>query len=150
MSHLIEREQLVRRDPGSVFEFFSAARNLEALTPPWLRFEVLTPEPIPMHEGTQIDYRLSLHGLPLRWTSQIDEWEPGRRFVDRQLRGPYRSWHHTHEFTAHPDGTIVQDRVRYEIPYGPLGALAQMLFVRRDLERVFDFRRQAVTRLLGG
>ena len=101
-----------------------------------------------MHGGTMIEYRLRLRGVPLRWVSLIEEWEPGRRFVDRQLRGPYRLWHHTHEFAEHPDGTLVRDRVRYQIPLGPLGALAHAAFVRRDLDRVFDFRHAAVRRLL--
>jgi ligand-binding SRPBCC domain-containing protein len=147
-TYVLEREQIVRAPLDEVFEFFSAARNLEALTPPWLRFEVLTPEPIPMHGGTVIEYRLRLRGIPLRWVTLIDEWEPGRRFVDRQLRGPYRLWHHTHDFAEHPDGTLVRDRVRYQIPLGPLGALAHVAFVRRDLARVFDFRQAAVRRLI--
>jgi ligand-binding SRPBCC domain-containing protein len=148
MTHLLQREQLVRRGLDEVFEFFSRARNLQALTPPWLRFEVLTPEPIEMHLGTIIDYRLRVHGLPLRWRSRIEEWQPGRMFVDRQLRGPYRLWHHTHRFEPHAQGTLVSDRVRYAIPLGPLGQFAHTAFVHRDLERVFDFRRAAVTRLL--
>jgi ligand-binding SRPBCC domain-containing protein len=147
-TYVLEREQMVRAPLGEVFDFFSAARNLEALTPRWLRFEVLTPEPIPMHSGTVIEYRLRLRGVPLRWVSLIEEWEPGSRFVDRQLRGPYRLWHHTHEFAEHPDGTVVRDRVRYQIPLGPLGALAHAAFVRRDLDRVFAFRNAAVRRLI--
>ncbi len=144
MIHVIEREQLVPRELPEVFDFFAQARNLEALTPPWLSFSVLTPEPIDMRPGTLIDYRLRLHGLPLRWRTLIEEWQPGERFVDRQLSGPYRLWHHTHTFEALPGGTLVADRVRYAIPFGPLGDLAQVLFVARDLDRVFDFRRQAV------
>ena len=118
------------------------ARNLERLTPPWLRFEVLTPEPIEMQVGTLIDYRLRVHGIPLRWTSRIEEWEPGRSFVDRQLRGPYGLWHHRHTFAADGEATIVRDTVDYALPFGPLGELAHALFVRRDLERIFAFRRR--------
>jgi ligand-binding SRPBCC domain-containing protein len=147
-TYLLEREQFVRAPLEDVFAFFSEAGNLEELTPSWLRFHVLTPEPIPMQGGAVIEYRLRLRGVPLRWVSLIEEWEPGRRFVDRQLSGPYRLWHHTHEFASHPDGTLVRDRVRYQIPLGPLGALAHALFVRRDLDRVFDFRHAAVARLL--
>lgn len=147
-TYVLEREQVVRAPLAEVFEFFSAARNLEALTPRWLRFEVLSPEPILMHAGTTIEYRLRLRGVPLRWVSLIEEWEPGRKFVDRQLRGPYRLWHHTHEFAEHPDGTLVRDRVRYQVPLGPLGAIAHAAFVRRDLDRVFAFRHAAVRRLI--
>ena len=150
MTHLIEREQLVPAELDEVFAFFSQARNLQDLTPPWLHFEVLTPEPIEMCRGRLIDYRLRLHRVPLRWTSLIEAWAPQRSFVDRQLRGPYRLWHHTHEFEPAAGGTQVRDRVRYDLPLGPLGQLAHASFVRRDLERVFAFRHQAMIRLLGG
>lgn len=147
--HVLEREQFVDRPLEQVFSFFSAARNLESLTPDWLRFEVMTPEPIGMRAGTLIEYRLSVHGVPLRWISQIKAWEHNRSFVDQQLRGPYRLWHHTHEFVALGDGTLVRDRVRYAIPLGPLGDVAHSLFVQRDLDNVFAYRRSAVWRLLG-
>ena len=148
MSWEIHREQVVHAPVERVFGFFSRARNLQELTPPWLHFDVLTPEPIRMGPGTLIDYRLRLRGVPMRWRTLIEAWEPGRMFVDRQLRGPYRLWHHTHEFEAHSQGTLVRDRVRYEIPLGAAGRVARMLFVRRDLEQVFDYRREAVARLL--
>ncbi len=148
MSWEIRRQQLVARELPAVFEFFSRARNLQALTPGWLHFDVLTPEPIEMRPGALIDYRLRMRGIPLHWRTVIEVWAPQRMFVDRQLRGPYRVWHHTHEFEEHPRGTLVRDHVRYEIPLGRLGSLARVLFVRRDLERVFDFRQQAVARLL--
>lgn len=142
MIHTIERRQLVRAPLEHVFEFFSLARNLEQLTPPWLRFAVMTPEPIEMRAGTLIEYRLRLHGFPLGWVSRIEDWQPRRRFVDRQVKGPYRLWRHSHEFS--PDasgGTLILDDVRYELPFGPLGTLAHAALVRRDLERIFDYRR---------
>lgn len=147
--HVLEREQFLDRPLEQVFSFFSAAHNLEALTPEWLRFEVMTPEPIEMRVGTLIEYRLSVHGVPLNGVSQIAAWERNRWFVDRQLRGPYRLWHHTHEFVAIGDGTLVRDSVRYAIPFGPLGDVAHTLFVQRDLDSVFAYRRSAVWRLLG-
>lgn len=144
MVHRLEREQLVEASRDELFAFYSHARNLEALTPPWLRFEVLTPEPIEMRPGTLIEYRLRLHGLRLRWVTRIEEWEPDRRFVDRQLRGPYRLWRHLHEFDARPEGTLVRDTVDYALALGPLGELAHGAFVRRDLDRIFDFRRDRI------
>ena len=102
-----------------------------------------------MCAGTLIEYRLRLHGIPLRWVSRITVWEPGRRFVDRQLRGPYRLWEHLHEVFPHPEGTLSRDRVDYSLPLGPLGVVANHLVVRRDLERIFDFRHEAIARLLG-
>jgi uncharacterized protein len=102
-----------------------------------------------MGVGTVIEYRLQLHGLPLRWVSRIDEWEESRAFVDRQVHGPYRVWRHRHEFEPCAGGTAVRDRVDYALPLGAAGRLAHALFVRRDLERIFDFRRSAVERILG-
>jgi len=148
--HRLAREQVVAAPPGDVFEFFSRARNLQTLTPAWLRFEVLTPEPIEMRQGTRIEYRLRLHGLPLRWVSRIEEWHPARGFVDRQVRGPYSLWHHRHEFEPCDGGTLVRDVVHYSLPFGPLGALAHAAFVGRDLDAVFEFRRQQVDRLGSG
>jgi len=147
--HLLEREQLVPRTADEVFAFFAQAHNLERITPSWLRFEVLTPGPIEMGSGTLIGYRLRVHAVPLRWISRIEEWDSGRLFVDRQVRGPYRVWHHRHEFVARAEGTVVRDRVRYALPLGRFGELAHAAFVRRDLERIFDFRRAAVAELLG-
>ena len=149
MIHVLERDQLIPRERADVFAFFSDAFNLEAITPPWLGFRVLTPRPIGMTEGTFIEYRLRLHGLRVDWLTRIEIWEPGRRFVDAQVRGPYRLWRHTHVFEDHREGTLVRDRVSYEIPLGPLGELARLLFVRRDLDRIFDHRRLAVAEALG-
>ncbi len=127
-----------------MFAFFADAFNLEALTPPLLRFEVTTPAPIQMAAGTRIGYRLRLHGLPVRWLTEIEEWSPPRRFLDAQLRGPYAVWRHTHEFEALAGGgTLMRDSVRYRLGLWPLGELAMPL-VRRDLEAIFDFRRDAV------
>ena len=148
-AHVLQREQLVAAPVAEVFAFFAEARNLERITPPWLGFSVLTPGPIPMAVGTTIAYRLRLHGVGLRWTSRIEEWERDQTFVDRQVRGPYRLWEHRHEFVGVDGSTVVRDRVRYRLPLGVAGALAHAAFVRRDLERIFDFRRDAVRRELG-
>jgi ligand-binding SRPBCC domain-containing protein len=145
---VFEREQRLPGSPGEVFEFFADARNLEAITPPLLRFRVVTPDPIEMRVGAFIQYRLRLHGVPIRWDTIIQAWEPPHRFVDVQVRGPYALWHHTHTFTAAADGTDMRDVVRYAIPLGPLGALADRLLVRRDLDAIFDFRASAVPALL--
>jgi ligand-binding SRPBCC domain-containing protein len=145
--HRLERAQPIPPPPGEAFEFFADARNLEAVTPPWLRFRVVTPEPIVMGVGTVIEYRLRLHGLPVRWLARIEVWEPGRHFVDAQLDGPYRLWRHIHTFEPCEAGTLMRDVVEYALPYGPLGTLAHVTLVRRDLDRIFEFRAQAVARL---
>jgi ligand-binding SRPBCC domain-containing protein len=142
--HLLERDQVLPGERNEVFAFFGDAFNLERITPDWLGFRVVTPRPIAMRPGTLIEYRLKLHGLPVCWLTRIEIWEPGRRFVDAQVQGPYRLWRHTHLFEDHPQGTHVRDSVSYEIPLGPLGDLAEWLFVRRDLARIFDHRRRAV------
>ncbi len=141
----LEREQVVRRDLDLVFAFFSDPRNLEALTPPWLHFRVLDCSTPTIAEGTTIDYRLRVHGLPLRWRSVIRSWEPPFRFVDEQLVGPYRTWVHLHTFRETEDGVRVGDRVDYAVPGG---ALIDRLFVRRDLKRIFDYRRERLASLL--
>ena len=147
--HTLQREQRLDGTPDEVFPFFADAANLEAITPRWLGFEVVTPRPIEMREGTLIEYRLRLHGLPVSWLTRIEEWVPDERFVDMQLTGPYRLWHHTHEFRPHPEGgTLMTDTVRYALPLGPLGALAHRVLVRRDLERIFAFRARSVPALL--
>ena len=131
--------------PEAVFPFFGDALNLEAITPPWLGFRVVTPGPIEMAPGARIEYRLRLHGMPIRWRTTIAVWDPPHRFVDVQLSGPYRMWHHTHDFDPATDGgTLMRDTVRYALPFGPLGAAAHRLLVRRDLEAIFDYRGAAV------
>jgi ligand-binding SRPBCC domain-containing protein len=150
--HILQREQRLRGAPGVVFPFFADARNLEAITPPLLRFRVATPDPIEMRPGTLIQYRLRLHGIGVSWLTSIQAWDPPHRFVDVQLRGPYALWHHTHEFAPAPDdpeATIMRDTVRYAMPFGPLGTLADRLLVRRDLAAIFDYRRDQVPMLLG-
>ncbi|MCA9122943.1 MAG: SRPBCC family protein [Planctomycetaceae bacterium] len=124
-----------------VFEFFADAYQLEAITPPWLHFSVLTPRPIEMCPGRLIDYRLRLHGVPIRWRSKISDWQPPFQFVDEQLKGPYHYWHHQHTFEEVSDGTLVRDVVNYAVP---LGFILHPLLVRRDLTRIFEFRRDAL------
>jgi ligand-binding SRPBCC domain-containing protein len=147
--HRLDREQLVPAPLDEVFAFFSSAGNLGALTPGWLSFQLLVPESTTMRRGTLLDYRLKLHGIPIRWRSLIEVWEPRVRFIDLQLRGPYRLWSHLHEFEQRPGGTLVRDEVLYALPLDPLGEAAGP-FVRRDLRRIFQFRHDAVASLLTG
>jgi ligand-binding SRPBCC domain-containing protein len=149
---VLRREQRLPGAPEEVFPFFADAGNLEAITPAWLGFRIVTPRPIHMRVGALIEYRLRLHGLPVSWLTRIEEWntDPAHpRFVDMQLSGPYKLWHHTHEFE--PDGaggTLMRDTVRYALPLGPLGEIARRAFVARDLEAIFDFRTRSVAELL--
>ena len=138
----------MRRSGEDVFAFFAQAGNLQRITPPWLGFSLATPEPVEMKVGTLIEYRLHLRRIPLRWISRIELWEPGHAFVDVQVKGPYRLWHHRHEFQPAGGGTLVSDHVTYSLPLGPLGGVAHSAFVERDLARIFAFRHQAVATLL--
>ena len=142
--HTLRREQWVPRPLDEVFAFFCDARNLEDLTPPWLGFQILTPGPISIAAGTQIRYRLGLHGIPVMWTTGIRRWEPPFRFVDVQLSGPYQLWHHTHRFESLGGGTLMTDVVRYRLPFGIIGRVMHAIKVRHDVERIFDYRFQRV------
>ena len=138
---LLETQIELARPIDEVFSFFADAANLERLTPPWLRFQILTPRPITMHVGTIIDYRLRLRGFPIRWQSEITAWDPPFRFVDEQRRGPYRRWVHLHRFEARECHTLVTDRVEYAV-FG--GSKVNRLFVAPDLTRIFAYRHQVL------
>ena len=134
------------RPRSEVFGFFADAANLQALTPPWLHFRILSPPPIAMKQGALIDYRIRLRGLPVGWKTEITAWEPPRRFVDEQLRGPYRLWVHEHGFEEIEGGTLATDFVRYAVPGG---ALVNRLLVARDLRTVFGYRHRKLQELFG-
>jgi ligand-binding SRPBCC domain-containing protein len=145
--YVLEREVSLPAARAQVFPFFADARNLERLTPPTLRFEIVTPGAVQMGAGAIIDYRLHISGIPVRWRTEIEIWEPPFRFVDVQVRGPYASWRHTHTFDETPAGTMMRDRVEYALPFGPLGALVHRLFVARRLDAIFAFRGRVVRAL---
>lgn len=136
-----ETELWLPRGREEVFALFADAANLDAITPPWVKFRTVTPGPIEMRVGTLIDHRLKIHGLPIRWRSQITAWEPPRRFIDEQIRGPYRLWVHEHLFEERHGGTVVRDRVRYAVPFD---FFAHRFFVQRDVERIFQYRTECL------
>lgn len=137
----LEASQWLPENLERVFAFFADAFQLETITPPWLAFNVVTPRPIDIQTGTQIDYRLRLHGLPMRWRSRISVWDPPYRFVDEQMHGPYRRWYHDHTFESVDGGTLCQDVVSYIVPGGKL---VDRLFVRPDLKKIFAYRQQTL------
>jgi ligand-binding SRPBCC domain-containing protein len=147
MAHALNSSLRLPRPREDVFPFFADAFNLERITPPQLRFQILTTAPIRMQAGTRIHYRLRLFRVPFSWITVISEWDPPTRFVDQQLRGPYRSWVHTHEFVAEGDTTLVRDQVEYELPLWPFGEIAYPL-VRYELGRIFRFRSDSIRALL--
>jgi ligand-binding SRPBCC domain-containing protein len=156
--YVLETSIVLPRPLAEVFPFFASPENLEVITPPWLNFRILTPRPIPMKAGALIDYRIRLHGLPLKWRTLISAYEPPRRFVDTQVRGPYRLWEHTHTFEEITENgrpaTRVGDRVRYlpmDIPRAVplLGGIVHRLFVRGELARIFSYREKKLRALFG-
>ena len=142
----LHSETIVPVSLDDAFAFFADAWNLERITPPWLEFGIRTRRPVDLREGTLLDYRIRLHGVPIPWRTRIDVWEPGIRFVDRQIVGPYRWWRHEHRFEAAAGGTRVLDHVEYL----PRVAWLSRGWVRRDVERIFAYRREALARELAG
>jgi len=145
--HTLRQEQWIPLPIDEVFVFFANARNLEVITPPWLGFRILSSTSEAISKGTEIRYRLSMHGIPMYWRTVIRTWDPPYRFVDTQASGPYRLWHHTHIFEAHGDLTRMIDVVRYTLPLGALGRAIHALKVRRDVREIFDFRRKRIDAL---
>lgn len=143
--YLLETSIRIPRGLDEVFAFFADPRNLELITPPFVRFRILTSPPPTMCEGAEIDYALRIRGLPVRWRTGIPAWDPPHRFVDTQVRGPYSRWIHEHRFTGLGEQTLVEDRVAYSVPGG---RLVHELFVRRDLARIFAYRAARLKQLL--
>lgn len=146
---VLHAELRIPRPLDEVFAFFSRAENLERITPPWLNFRIRSVQPIPIEAGTLIRYSLRWRIFPIWWTTRIEVWEPPHRFVDLELHGPYALWHHEHRFEAIPGGTLMSDEVHYRLPFGALGRMAHRLRVRRDVESIFAYRRQAVENIFG-
>jgi ligand-binding SRPBCC domain-containing protein len=145
--HRLTRTQLVPGPMSEVFGFFEDPKNLEAITPPWLHFRVQSSTTPAVRLGTEIEYRLTWRVFPMRWVSRISEYGQGRMFADEMLSGPYAQWYHRHYFSEVPRGVRVVDVVEYRLPVGPLGRLVHSVTVRRQLEAIFDFRRQAIERI---
>jgi ligand-binding SRPBCC domain-containing protein len=146
-THTFKTELWLPEKRDRVFPFFADARNLTAITPPWLDFNILTPQPIKMAPGVLIDYRLRVHGVPIRWRTRIAKWNPPHSFVDEQTQGPYRLWVHTHTFEESAGGTLCRDSVNYAVPGG---AFINWLLVRHDVRKIFAFRNRTLASLFPG
>jgi len=143
---IFETDTWIPATIDEVFNFFSDARNLDTLTPPLLKFKILTPDPIVMQVGTLIDYKLKIRGIPVTWQSEITVWENPHKFIDEQRKGPYRSWVHEHQFVEDSEGTYVKDIVKYSV-WG--GSLINKLLISRDLNKIFNYRKEALSRVFG-
>jgi len=148
MAYQLIREQFIARSPEAVFAFFQKPENLAVITPPWLNFVIVSPTPIVMAQGLRLDYSVRPLGFRMRWTSLISEYDPPRSFVDEQVRGPYKRWHHRHEFIAKDGGMLVRDCVDYDLAFGPLGWIANAVYVRWSLKSIFDYREKIIRQML--
>ena len=144
----IDSELWLPKPIDEVFRFFSDAGNLDALTPAWLNFKIVTPMPMELKAGSLIDYKLRVRGIPISWRTEILEWDPPHRFVDHQLRGPYRQWLHTHTFEPYNGGTTIRDHVEYAVPGWFLEPIVHALFVGPDVRKIFAFRKEQIAKLL--
>ena len=147
--YTLKKEQRVPKNILDVFDFFSRPENLTAITPHKMRFKILTPVPIEMKEGALIDYTVRILGFPIRWRTLITKYEPPNLFIDQQLKGPYSLWHHTHAFEKiSSDETLIKDIVVYTIPFGFIGRIAHFLYIKRDLDKIFNYRKDKIADLL--
>lgn len=143
----LQQSQSFNQELDELFTFFEDPNNLERITPPRLQFSVNDYTPKPVQEGTVIEYRLTLRGIPIRWTSEIVDYVPNEHFTDRMIRGPYKKWEHIHTFERIQGRTVVGDQVHYEMPYGWFGEIAHRLFVRSDLEHIFKYRAETLSQI---
>ena len=144
VGYQLRAEMFVDLPIDEVFDFFSDASQLGRITPPWLNFKILTPMPVEMKSGALLDYQIRLHGIPIKWRTEICVWEPSYRFVDQQLRGPYKKWYHEHVFESVDGGTLVIDNVHYIVPFG---GLVNKFFVQPDLQKIFQFRHETLRQI---
>ena len=143
-TYSLEREQLVKKSLEEVFHFFSRPENLARITPSDMGFNILTPSPITMRNGTVIDYTIRIFGFNIHWRTLITAYDPPHGFTDEQLKGPYSYWHHRHQFEKTENGIRIYDKVTYSLPFGYLGRLVHFLFVRRKLEYIFNYRSKVI------
>ncbi|MEY5046665.1 MAG: hypothetical protein RLZZ175_24 [Bacteroidota bacterium] len=149
MAHIFEKTTVINRPLSEVFEFFSKAENLEKLTPSFLNFKILTPQPIAMYAGTLIDYQIKLNGIPFKWRTKITHWEPPYKFRDEQLKGPYKQWIHTHTFEEKDGKTHMTDRIEYLSPGWFLEPLIDKLYIRGNVEKIFNHRELVLDEIFG-
>lgn len=146
--YTFKKEQKISKSIIDVFDFFSKPENLSVITPNKMDFKILTPSPIEMKEGTLIDYTVKIMSFPIRWRTLITKYDPPSMFIDQQLKGPYSMWHHTHLFEKINDNeTLIKDIILYAVPFSFIGSITHSLYIKRDLENIFDYRSQEIKRI---
>ena len=146
--YTFKKEQKISKSIIDVFDFFSKPENLSVITPNKMDFRILTPSPIEMKEGTLIDYTVKIMSFPIRWRTLITKYDPPNMFIDQQLKGPYSMWHHTHLFEKINDNeTLIKDVILYAVPFSFIGSITHSLYIKRDLEKIFDYRSQEIKRI---
>jgi ligand-binding SRPBCC domain-containing protein len=140
----LEREQVINKPIEQVFAFFEKPENLATITPPSMQFNILTPFPLDMKTGSIIDYAIKIFGFRIHWRTIIAGYDPPSGFVDEQLKGPYAFWRHKHQFEKIENGSLIRDKVNYALPFGYLGRLVHMIFVKRQLQHIFNYRSTAI------
>ncbi len=147
MHYILSRQQWIPASLEHVFAFFEKPENLARITPRWLKFQITTPSPIHMAQGTEIEYTIAWLGFPVRWHTQITKYDPPSCFIDEQIKGPYRTWIHVHMFEEKDDGVLMTDRVTYKLPFGPLGRLMHMSLIGKQLDEIFNYRRNVIDKI---
>jgi ligand-binding SRPBCC domain-containing protein len=146
-TEIFRQLQQFKQNPADLFPFFASPENLQLITPHWLKFKIRTQLPVDMHESAIIDYSLQLHGLPVFWRSMIRNWSPPNEFTDTQIKGPFKLWTHRHQLITNSEGTLMIDTVHYQVPGGPFAGLINRMYVRRDVARIFAYRKQVLAEL---
>ena len=147
MQLIFETKVEIPEKKDRVFSFFSEAKNLERITPAWLNFRILYQSTSEIQEGTVFRYKLKIHGIPCGWETRIENWNPPHSFVDTQTRGPYKKWHHTHEFVSKGQHTLMTDRVEYILPFGYFVQLLATKWVQKNVEAIFSYRKVAILQM---
>lgn len=147
MEHKYETEVWLPHPIARVFAFFADAKNLNLITPPWLHFRILSQSTPQIQAGTLLEYSIRIKMIAVRWQTLIESWNPTYQFVDTQLKGPYKLWHHTHSFTEQKGGTLMRDTVRYILPFGRLGEWIAGPMTHRDVKRIFEYRKEVIQKL---
>ena len=146
--HEFKEKQFIDLPIEEVFNYFSNPSNLQKITPKYLNFKIKNNPPFIMKKGQLFEYRLRVRGIPITWISLISSYDPPYSFIDEQIKGPYSSWHHTHLFKEENGGTVIIDEVKYTLPLGLIGKIVNLIWVKKDLDKIFQYRQKIIEKTL--